>query len=171
MLNLLDEASKYANVKIKTPSGITNLRTIMNLIMQGETMLSILYTGTMAKLSDDSKTEPYKYRNEVEVPKLGFVDDIVDINKCGQQTKDMNDFTNNEINKRKLQCHQEKCHRLHVGKRKECETLMIDSWKVKQFKSNGKIEEKDVHEGKEIINTLDNKSYLGMSINDKGSNR
>ena len=81
MLNLLEEASKSANIRIKTPVGITEAKTLIKLIMQGETMSSILCSSTIGKISDDSEIENYKYRDEVDIPSLGFVDDVVDIKK------------------------------------------------------------------------------------------
>ena len=47
--------------------------------------------------------ERIKFRDEVEVPKLSLMDDIVDIHKCGKKTKELNEFTTRKINERKLQ--------------------------------------------------------------------
>ena len=50
----------------------------------------------------------------MKISKLGFVDDNVDITKCGDHTKQMNDYTTTEVNKRKLQLNTDKCVRMHV---------------------------------------------------------
>ena len=64
--------------------------------------------------------------NKVDIPKLGYVDDLIDIQTCGENTKAMNEYTNDEINKRKLQFHGDKMHRMHVGKEKVCESIHIE---------------------------------------------
>ena len=91
----------------------------------------------MGQIEKDCELKPFLYKNEVEIPKMGFVDDTLDINKCGKEAKDMNKYTNNEINKRKLQLNQDKCKRIHVSKNKSirriCEDLHIDSWESEKI--------------------------------------
>ena len=53
-------------------------------------MASILCTSTMDRISKESSVQPFLYQNEIKVPKLGFVDDLVDIQLCGNKTKKMN---------------------------------------------------------------------------------
>ena len=71
-------------------------------LMQGGIFSAILCTSTMDKIAKDSKIKPLKYRESVDIPKLGYVEDIVDIAFCGEDSSEMNKFTNHEINKRKL---------------------------------------------------------------------
>ena len=82
--------------------------------MQGESISSVLCTSTIDKVSKDSPLDAFKYKDEVDIPKLGFVEDLLDINKCGKETKDMTVFTNSEINKRRLQVCGDKCVRMHI---------------------------------------------------------
>ena len=103
LLNVINEISKTATIAIKTPVGISETKEIEETIMQGETISSILCTNTVDKVAKESPLEPFLYKKEVKVPKLGFVDDMVDINKCGKDTKNMNEYTTTEINKRRLQ--------------------------------------------------------------------
>ena len=51
VLNLLHEASKTAEISIKTPVGPTEKKTIENIILQGETFSSILCTDTINRIS------------------------------------------------------------------------------------------------------------------------
>ena len=51
----------------------------------------------------DNPVNKLKYKDSIEIPELGFVDDLCDINKCGKLTKEMNNYTSTEINKRRLQ--------------------------------------------------------------------
>ena len=100
--------------------------------MQGETISNILCTNSLDTISKESDREPFKYREKVEIPMLGYVDDTVDVHKCGKPTKEVNENTNREFNKRKLQLHSDKCHRMHVGKVKPCENLEIDNWNLRK---------------------------------------
>ena len=105
--------------------------------MQGENISSILCTNSIDKISKDCKISPFEYRGKKIVPKMGFVDDVLDIAKCGEETKAMNKYTTDEMNKRKLQLSYDKCSKIHISpknipedKIKECEDITIDLWTV-----------------------------------------
>ena len=113
--------------------------------MQGEIFSSILCTSTMDVMAKECTIEPYMYRDCISVPKLGFVDDLVDIQECGNKSKEMNSYTNNEFNKRKLQCGVDKCHRMHVGKEKSCENVQIENWEIQKSQRLSNIQLQDIH--------------------------
>ena len=77
-LNIIHEMSKKATISIKTPVGVSDSKEINETIMQGETISSIFCTSSMDKVLKDCPLPPYKYRNEVDIPKLGFVDDTLE---------------------------------------------------------------------------------------------
>ena len=134
LLNIIYELSKNATISIKTPVGISEEKEIDETIMQGETVSSILCTSSVDKVAKDSPLPALRYKKEVEIPKLGFVDDMLDINKCGKETKDMNNYTTTEINKRRLQFSADKCVQMHIKSKSpsnkgDCEKLYIDGWK------------------------------------------
>ena len=108
-LNILHELTKSANISIKTPVGVTDEATIEKTIMQGETLSSVLCTATTGEMEKDCELEPYKYKNKVDIPKMRFVDDLLDITKCGEDTVKMNHYTNDEVNKCKMQLNKDKC--------------------------------------------------------------
>ena len=170
-LNLIYEACKSADISIKTPVGNTDIQQIKNIIMQGETLSSILCTNTMDRMSSDCHLEDYKYKNIVEIPKLGFVDDLVDIKKCGQQTREMNSYTNEEMNRRKLQLAPDKCKRMHIGKKQKCEDLHIDNWVIEKTEKEAIIQLNDVHRGKVPISTVSHQLYLGEVVSVDGTNK
>ena len=97
--------------------------------MQGESVSSILCTTSVDKLADENPVDKYRYMKSVEVPTLGFVDDLLDIKKCGEEAKESNDYLVEEVNKRRLQFSSDKCVRMHVEKKnntntkKECKIL------------------------------------------------
>ena len=176
MLNLIHELSKNARIVIKTPIGNTEQGNIENIIMQGETLSGILCTSTMDKTAKDSKTKSLLYRGEVSVPRLGFVDDILDMNKCGNDIKEMHEETVAELNKRKLQVNRDKSVRMHVagtksGKESKCKDLHIDSWSLVTHKSGTNISMKDKYEGKLKVKTVKKYEYLGNIIEEDGSNK
>ena len=55
----------------------------------------------------------------MKIPKLSFVDDIFDVHKCKEMTKKTNQYTNEEISKRKLTLSEDKCKRMHVKSKKD----------------------------------------------------
>ena len=138
--------------------------------MQGETISCILCTSSWGTISKETYDDSIKYREKIDIPKLGYVDDTVDIQKCGKSTKDMNEKTSKEFNKRKLQLHGYKCHQMHIWKEQVCETLEIDNWTLKKRKENDKTTLVDTHEGKVAIDTVKSQTYLGECIQISGSN-
>ena len=160
ILNSIYETSKMAKTKVKTPVGNSNEANVEEIVMQGESVLSIMCTSSMDRISKDYKETGYKYRNEVDIPKLGYVDDLIDIQTCGENTKAMNEYTNDEINKRKLQFNGDKTHRMHVGKEKVCESIHIESWKEEKVTIRGKVQCKDKHQGKEMIKKVEDQIFL-----------
>ena len=79
ILNLIYETSKTAKIKIKTPVGNSNEANVEEIVMQGESVSIIMCISAMDRISQDYKETGYKYRNEVDIQKLGYVDDLIDI--------------------------------------------------------------------------------------------
>ena len=119
LLNVLHELSKNNSISVKTPVGISEEREIEDTIMQGENISSILCTSSVDKISKDCPLKPFRYKETVEIPSLGFVDKLCDITKCGKETKAMNRYTMSEINKRMLQLSTDKCVRMHMKSKRK----------------------------------------------------
>ena len=175
LLNVIHELCKTARVKVKTPVGTTEEKEIEDIVMQGETLSSILCTNSMDLMAKECKLEEFDYRENVKIPKIGFVDDVLDINKCGKETLEMNHYTRDEMNKRKLQLSYDKCARMHVkGKsenRTECETVVIDEWETKKERKGSETQLRDVHKGEVPIRNVDEYLYLGDLIRSDGSSK
>ena len=130
----------------------------------------------MDKIEKDSELTPVKYKDTVDIPKLGYVDDILDINKCGSNAVKMNNYTREEIGKRKLQFSVDKCARMHVegkrhkgGERKKCEDLYIDKWEVSKITVNEEIQLEDKYVGRVKIKEVNEYEYLGNIVESNGS--
>ena len=177
LLNVIHELCKTARVKVKTPVGTTEEKEIEDIVMQGETLSSILCTNSMDLIAKECKLEEFTYKDNVKIPKIGFVDDVLDINKCGKQTLEMNEYTRDEMNKRKLQLSYDKCARMHVkGKREnenrtECEKVVIDKWEINKERKGSETELRDIHKGEVPIRNVDEYLYLGDLIQSDGSSK
>ena len=84
-LAILHLENQIADIAIKSSNGITNRASIQNIVMQGTVWGSLFCTTTMDKIGQmmyENKHLLYKYKNQVEIPSLGMVDDIMSIQKC-----------------------------------------------------------------------------------------
>ena len=117
-LNLLFLANKDARIVIKTSSGNTEQFSISNTIMQGTVWAGLMCTATMDKLCKRFYKEDnllYKYRQEVSVPPLEMVDDIITASKCGTTSITINSMVQTFVNQKKLQLSEVKCKKIHIG--------------------------------------------------------
>ena len=122
--------------------------------MQGTVWASLFCTVSMDKLGKEiyqNKALIYKYKQVVEIPSLGMVDDILTIQKCSNESVKINAVVNGFIESKKLTLSDTKCHRIHIQKhqyqKKDCQKLKV-------------------HE-KEMIDS-DKEKYLGDYINKTG---
>ena len=89
----------------------------------------------------------YKYKDAIEIPPLGMMDDVLSVSKCGIKSIEMNAFINAKIEGKKLRLNEEKCHKIHVSsgklKNSKCDSKLLAHNKelkqVRQFKYLGDI--------------------------------
>ena len=111
-LSLLWQINKENNLAVKTLGGLSQRKQVKNIICQGDTMGSIecsLHIDEIGKSSLNPELEPYKYKDEVEIPALGMIDDIITISESGCKSTRLNAFLNAKIAAKKLQLGQEIC--------------------------------------------------------------
>ena len=80
---------------VKTQHGLTERKTVNNIICQGDPWGSIqcsVQIDTIGRESLEAGLEPLKYLNKVEIHALGMVDDILTISDGGYKTTRMNAF-------------------------------------------------------------------------------
>ena len=119
-LVLLYEETKNAKIAIKTPNGTTERRDIKNIIMQGTVFGSLICTSVMDKLAQifyKDEDLVFKYKNTVEVPVLGMVDDVLCVTKCSSKTVISNATINTFMELNKLTLSADKCRKIHIGKK------------------------------------------------------
>ena len=100
--------------------------------MQGTVFASLCCTATMDKIGQivyNDEDLIYKYKDEVDIPCLGMVDDLLCIKKCNEKSTNINAAVNAFIESKKLTLSSSKCHRIHFEKRskktKECPELKV----------------------------------------------
>ena len=134
-LDLIYEANKSNEVSVQTPHGPTDRITVEKIVMQGETFAPLecsVQVDTFGKECLRENKLLLQYKGEVGIPPLSLVDDLVSVSRCGIESVRMNAFLNAKTNLKKLQYGEDKCHKLHVGKKTEiCPNLLIDTWTVK----------------------------------------
>ena len=59
----------------------------------------------------------YKYKNTVEVPVLGMVDDVLCVTRCSSKTVISNTTINTFMELNKLTLSADKCRKIHIGKK------------------------------------------------------
>ena len=133
---------------------MTNRINLENIVMQGTVWGSIKCTAQQDKLGKaayKNKEPIYMYKNSVEVPPIGYVDDILTVARCGNKSVINNTVANAFTDSRKLKYGAHKCKKLHIGKESNnCPKLKV-------------------HE--ELIQTSQSEKYLGETISNSGKHR
>ena len=120
--------------------------------MQGTVFGSLICNSVMdkiAKIFYGDKKLLYKYKNKVNIPVLGMVDDILSISKCSSSTIATNAAINSFMEFNKLKLSHKKCGKIHIGKK--CD----------------KCSKLSVHEVS--MNETHEEHYLGDIISEKGT--
>ena len=114
------------------------------------------------------------YKNEVGIPPLAMINDLVCPAVCGVDSLLVNAYITAKTNGKRLQFGVKKCHQLHIGKANDlCPTLKVDNWelhKVDEVKT-GVENLEDVLVGSHDLEKVDKEKYLGDIISVDGRNR
>ena len=119
----------------------------------------------------------YTYKDGVQVPALAMVDDVLIVTECGYKSTMANAFINTKSNMKKLQYGTNKCHKMHVGRRKNediCPDLFVDGWKLKEVSEidTGIVEDDlvDDYDGLQKMDEVTDEKYLGDVLSADGKN-
>ena len=92
--------------------------------MQGAPLECSVQVDTYGKECMDEDKYLFYYRENVSVPDVSMVDDLLSVSHCGKDSVMTNAFLNAKTNMKKLQYGEDKCHKIHVGSDKSiCEYL------------------------------------------------
>ena len=83
-LALIYKSNESVNMGVKTPFGMTDRKTVERIVMQGETfgpLCCSVQVDSFGKECMKEKKHLYNYKNEVGVPPLAMVDDLLCIKK------------------------------------------------------------------------------------------
>ena len=175
-LALIHAANAKNLVAVKTPAGITDRKSIENIVMQGEVTgpgQCSNQVDTLGKECLEDDKHLYEYKGGLGVPPLGMVDDVIAVSKCGLESVEMNAYLNQKTSIKKLQFGPDKCHQLHVGKANVCcPDLYIDEWKLekKDELKTGVENLVDILVDQHKIENVTQEKYLGDIITTDGKN-
>ena len=86
---IIYEANKSVMFAVKTPTGLTEYRTIKNKVMQGDVLSPLMSSNMVDKNIGKvaiSASNVYMYKNKVQIPPLMMQDDTLAISVCGFRT-------------------------------------------------------------------------------------
>ena len=175
-LALIYEANKINRVSVQTPHGPSERVVIEKIVMQGETFAPLECSVQVDKIGKECIEEKkflYFYKNEVPVPPLAMVDDLIAVSKCGSEAVEMNAYLNAKTNLKKLKFGEEKCCKMLIGAPNDiCPELFIDAWKVEHAKEmdTDQYNLKDELSDEYQIEKTDEEKYLGDVISADGKN-
>jgi len=137
----------------------------------------IMASTFIEKFGSESENEnfTYIYRDQVKIPPLTMLDDILSIVECSYKSNNMIGYLNAQARLNSLMFNTKKCFKIHVGQSKErhkCGDLWLDNWDFKEIDSSqtGQLDRKEIYRGKSKIKEVNNERYLGDYISNDGSN-
>ena len=120
-LNLLYEGNKMTKMCVESKFGRSDRAVLHNIVMQGSVSGGTLCSNQISKLCNKTFDEGavYMYGNEIPIPALAMVDDLISFCKCcTTEAIDKNVKTDQFIKSKKLesQVGEGKCQWIHIGK-------------------------------------------------------
>ena len=128
-LTLLFLENQNIQVAIKTPVGLSNVVNTKNIIIQGSVWGSLCCVVLMGKLGKLAYSKPgllFICKGVVGCPPLQMVDDLLDLQKCSERSRQMNTTINSFMELEKLTLSKKTFHKIHIGKHhRECSELFV----------------------------------------------
>ena len=119
--------NKDNHIGVRTNFGLTERENIHDIVQQGG-----IFGPTKCSVSTDSlgrnvitrKESYYRYKDNVNIIPLTYIDDIGAASRCGETSMKLNSYITTNIEAKKLKCNEktveqkEKCFKMHVGSKK-----------------------------------------------------
>ena len=176
-LNLMHKSDNSINISVKTPFGKTERFTQKDTIPQGDVLSNLKCTTQVDSIAVEHEANLqghiYKYKDEVEIPPLGQIDDQIIIVPCGLDSLLASSHLNAMTNLKTLQFGAKKCVYIHAGPKKiPCPKHNIDTWKLDSSveKVTSILETFDIEADKHVMEEVQSWKYLGDVIRGDGSN-
>ena len=175
-LQLVYDANKTVQFRVKTPVGMTEEGSLEEVVLQGDTWApvaaSVQVDGFGKELLEEEAPFIYRYKNYIPIGILGQVDDLIGVAEAGFKSHQLNSYINVKTSDKYLQFGKDKCQTMVISKQKEVEKylhseLEVDTWKV-TFDKNENM--KETFDGKQIMKEVKEIKYLGVVISQDGSN-
>ena len=151
-LALISALNDKCRVSINIPVGQTKEFILNSIEMQGTVSAPLKCTGQIDSLGRNgytNQTALYIYNNNCFVPILGMIDDTLGMSVCGVDSVELNAFINTTMESRKLYFNTSKCHKIHIGPRRdECPQIKVHD---------------------KIMQEYETEKYLGDMISGKGN--
>ena len=177
-LSLLWKINQVNKLAVKTHAGVSQRTEVNQIVCQGDpwgTIECSLHMDNISKESLKPELEPYKYKDEVEIPVMTMVDDLISISESGYKSARMNSFINAKVATKKLQFGAEKCFVLHIGnKHEEYKNVeqCVNGWNVKivnEIETGGSSCEDMLGDDIELSH-IESERYLGQVISSDSKN-
>ena len=157
-LALVYKANKDNYVAVKTGVGLTKRVNIKNIVTQGGTFGPLECSNSIDKIAQKCVRDEknlFLYKKMVRIPPLGYIDDILSVANCGQDSLSLNTQLNTQIETKKLLFHtpdsqgKTKCHFIHVGKKLQpCPRLQVHSTDIQEVNCDTYLGDKISNNGK-----------------------
>ena len=110
-LALIYQANREVKMSVNTRNGLTDRQTLKNLILQGDTLGSILASIQVDKICKDVETlgHGYMYKDTLPITMLAMVDDLVGVTNVGFKAQQLNAAINIKSAEKRLQFGETKC--------------------------------------------------------------
>ena len=176
-LSLIYQANRDVRMAVNTPNGLTERRSLKNVVLQGDTIGSILASVQVDSTGKEVEDSGYGYMYQDKLPfsLLGLVDDMIGVTEAGYKAHQMNALLNVKTAEKRLQFGVSKCKTMLVSKNTENvinNPLTVDKWNVKHVENieTGDSDLIETYEGGVEIEKTDNQKYLGFVLSCKGDN-
>ena len=153
---VIAKLDEQAEVVVKTPCGTTDKFNLKKSVMQGTVFAPIKCSVQIDTLGRDCLANGeglYEYKNIVDVPALSMVDDVIGVTACSDEAIKLNAIINVKVESKKLRLSNDKCYKLHIGKKDS--KLINCTHQIKAHEQN--------------IKCVKSAKYLGDILNQRGT--
>ena len=144
---------------------------VNNSVLQGDTFGSLLASVQVDTIAKDvAKADVgYKYKEELEVPILGLVDDLIGISEAGHKAQIINTILNLKSAEKGLQFGTSKCKIMIIGKQIEKlrnNKIYVDKWSEEYIENEdtGETELVEKYVGKTPLEEVKEQKQAGAEL-------